>query len=344
MAAEQLAAEQQLVEKHQTLRQVLTQIERDFGRGSIMRLGASKNTVETISSGALPLDIALGGGFPKGRIVEIYGSESSGKTTLALHSIAAVQATGGIAAFIDAEHALDPMCAAAIGVDTDNLLISQPDCGETALEIADQLIRSAAVDIVVIDSVAALVPRAEIEGAVGDAHMGLQARLMSQALRKITSSLGKTGCTIIFLNQLRQKIGVIYGNPEVTTGGNALKFYASVRLDVRRIQTLKKGNEQFGVRVRAKTAKNKVAPPFRTAEFDILFGQGISTFGCIVDVAEQTGIIRRSGTWYSYEGCGFAQGRDNAVAHLQKTPELAGSIISEVDALQKETVSEHIDI
>lgn len=314
-------------EKERALSQVLTQIERNFGQGSIMRLGtADRMKVETFPSGALPLDLALGGGFPKGRIVEIYGPESAGKTTLALHAIAAIQAAGGTAAFIDAEHALDPIYAAAVGIDIDSLLISQPDNGETALEITDQLVRSSAVDIVVVDSVAALTPRAEIEGEMGDSHMGLQARLMSQALRKITGNLGKSGCTVIFLNQLRDKIGVVYGSPETTTGGNALKFYASVRLDIRRVQTLKKGNDQFGIRVKVKTAKNKIAPPFRVVEFDILFGQGISTVGCIVDLAEETGIIERKGAWYSYEGANFAQGRDNAVLHLTQNPDLAAQI------------------
>ncbi len=318
-------------EREQALGRVLTHIERNFGQGSIMRLGeAKKMKVETIPSGALPLDIALGGGLPKGRVIEIYGPESAGKTTLALHAIASVQAQGGTAAFIDAEHALDPAYAQAVGVDIQNLIISQPDNGETALEITDQLVRSSAVDIIVIDSVAALVPRAEIEGEMGDSHMGLQARLMSQALRKITGNLGKSGCTIIFLNQLRQKIGVIYGSPETTTGGNALKFYASVRLDIRRLQTLKKGNEQFGIRVKVKVAKNKVAPPFRLAEFDILFGQGISTLGCIVDMAEETGVIERKGAWYSYQGTNFAQGRDNAVIHFTQTPALAQAVEEQV--------------
>lgn len=323
-------------EREQALGRVLTHIERNFGQGSIMRLGEAQNLkVETIPSGALPLDVALGGGLPKGRVIEIYGPESAGKTTLALHAIASVQAQGGTAAFIDAEHALDPVYAAAVGVDTQNLIISQPDNGETALEITDQLVRSAAVDIIVIDSVAALVPRAEIEGEMGDSHMGLQARLMSQALRKITGNLGKSGCTIIFLNQLRQKIGVVYGSPETTTGGNALKFYASVRLDIRRIQTLKKGNDNFGIRVKVKVAKNKIAPPFRLAEFDILFGQGISTLGCIVDLAEETGVIERKGAWYSYQGSNFAQGRDNAVIHLTQNPEIAQTVEQQVrEALQ----------
>ena len=323
-------------EKEKALSQVLTHIERNFGQGSIMRLGtAAKMKVETFPSGALPLDLALGGGFPKGRVIEIYGPESAGKTTLALHAIAAIQAQGGTAAFIDAEHALDPVYASAIGVDIDSLLVSQPDNGETALEITDQLVRSSAVDIIVVDSVAALTPRAEIEGEMGDSHMGLQARLMSQALRKITGNLGKAGCTVIFLNQLRQKIGVVYGSPETTTGGNALKFYASVRLDIRRVQTLKKGTEQFGIRVKVKTAKNKVAPPFRVVEFDILFGQGISTMGCIVDMAEETGIIDRKGAWYSYEGKNFAQGRDNTVTYLSENPDFAAQVERQTRAALK---------
>ncbi|MHC0062009.1 recombinase RecA [Nostoc sp. UIC 10890] len=313
--------------KQKALTMVLNQIERSFGKGAIMRLGdATRMRVETISSGALTLDLALGGGLPKGRVIEIYGPESSGKTTVALHALAEVQRNGGIAAFVDAEHALDPTYAAALGVDIDNLLISQPDTGESALEIVDQLVRSAAVDIVVIDSVAALVPRAEIEGDMGDAHVGLQARLMSQALRKITGNIGKSGCTVIFINQLRQKIGVTYGSPETTTGGNALKFYASVRLDIRRIQTLKKGTEEFGNRVKVKVAKNKVAPPFRIAEFDIIFGKGISTLGCVVDLAEETGIIIRKGAWYSYNGDNISQGRDNAIKYLEEKPEFAEEI------------------
>ena len=313
--------------KQKALNLVLNQIERSFGKGAIMRLGdATRMRVETIPSGALTLDLALGGGLPKGRVIEIYGPESSGKTTVALHAVAEVQKAGGIAAYVDAEHALDPTYAAALGVDIDNLLISQPDTGEAALEIVDQLVRSAAVDIVVIDSVAALVPRAEIEGEMGDAHVGLQARLMSQALRKITGNIGKSGCTVIFINQLRQKIGVTYGSPETTTGGNALKFYASVRLDIRRIQTLKKGTEEFGNRVKVKVAKNKVAPPFRIAEFDIIFGKGVSTLGCVVDLAEETGIVVRKGAWYSYKGDNISQGRDNAIKYLEDNPEVAQEI------------------
>ncbi|MGL4618199.1 recombinase RecA [Chroococcidiopsis sp.] len=313
--------------KQKALNLVLNQIERNFGKGAIVRLGdATRMRVETISSGSLTLDLALGGGLPKGRVIEIYGPESSGKTTVALHAIAEVQKAGGIAAFVDAEHALDPTYAAALGVDIENLLVSQPDTGEAGLEIVDQLVRSAAVDVVIIDSVAALVPRAEIEGEMGDAHVGLQARLMSQALRKITGNIGKSGCTVIFLNQLRQKIGVTYGNPETTTGGNALKFYASVRLDIRRIQTLKKGTEEFGNRVKVKVAKNKVAPPFRIAEFDIIFGKGISTLGCMVDIAEETGVIVRKGAWYSYKGENIAQGRDNTIKYLEENTEVAQEI------------------
>lgn len=317
--------------KQKALTMVLNQIERSFGKGAIMRLGdATRMRVETISTGALTLDLALGGGLPKGRVIEIYGPESSGKTTVALHAIAEVQKEGGIAAFVDAEHALDPTYASALGVDIQNLLVSQPDTGESALEIVDQLVRSAAVDIVVIDSVAALVPRAEIEGDMGDAHVGLQARLMSQALRKITGNIGKSGCTVIFINQLRQKIGVTYGSPETTTGGNALKFYASVRLDIRRIQTLKKGTDEFGNRVKVKVAKNKVAPPFRIAEFDIIFGKGVSTLGCLVDLAEETGILLRKGAWYSYNGDNISQGRDNAIKYLEEKPEFAEQIKQQV--------------
>ncbi|BAY61966.1 recombinase A [Calothrix brevissima NIES-22] len=322
--------------KQKALNIVLNQIERSFGKGAIMRLGdATRMRVETISTGALTLDLALGGGLPKGRVIEIYGPESSGKTTVALHAIAEVQREGGIAAFVDAEHALDPTYAGALGVDIENLLVSQPDTGESALEIVDQLVRSAAVDIVVIDSVAALVPRAEIEGDMGDAHVGLQARLMSQALRKITGNIGKSGCTVIFINQLRQKIGVTYGSPETTTGGNALKFYASVRLDIRRIQTLKKGTDEFGNRVKVKVAKNKVAPPFRVAEFDIIFGKGVSTLGCLVDLAEETGILIRKGAWYSFNGDNISQGRDNAIKYLEEKPDFA--------AQMKQLVREKLD-
>jgi recombination protein RecA len=326
-----MAANTETSGKQKALNIVLGQIERSFGKGAIMRLGdATRMKVETISTGALTLDLALGGGLPKGRVIEIYGPESSGKTTVALHALAEVQRNGGIAAFVDAEHALDPTYAAALGVDIDNLLISQPDTGESALEIVDQLVRSAAVDIVVIDSVAALVPRAEIEGDMGDIHVGLQARLMSQALRKITGNIGKSGCTVIFINQLRQKIGVTYGSPETTTGGNALKFYASVRLDIRRIQTLKKGTDEFGNRVKVKVAKNKVAPPFRIAEFDIIFGKGVSTLGCLVDIAEETGVLLRKGAWYSYSGENISQGRDNAIKYLEEKPEFAAKVKEQV--------------
>ena len=320
-----------VTEKQKALSLVLGQIERNFGKGAIMRLGeASRMTVETIPTGALTLDLALGGGLPKGRVIEIYGPESSGKTTVALHALAEVQKSGGVAAFVDAEHALDPIYAKALGVNIDELLVSQPDTGEMGLEVVDQLVRSSAVDVVVIDSVAALVPRAEIEGEMGDTHVGLQARLMSQALRKITGSIGKSNCTVIFLNQLRQKIGISYGNPEVTTGGNALKFYASVRLDIRRIQTLKKGTEEYGIRAKVKVAKNKVAPPFRIAEFDILFGQGISTMGCLVDLAEQTGVIVRKGAWYSYDGDNIGQGRDNTVQRLLEDAPFAAKLEAQV--------------
>ncbi|QQE67028.1 recombinase RecA [Leptolyngbya sp. BL0902] len=318
-------------EKQKALTMVLSQIERNFGKGSIMRLGeASRMQIETIPTGALTLDLALGGGLPKGRVIEIYGPESSGKTTVALHAIAEVQKSGGVAAFVDAEHALDPVYAKALGVNIDELLVSQPDTGEMGLEVVDQLVRSSAIDVVVVDSVAALVPRAEIEGEMGDAHVGLQARLMSQALRKITGSIGKSQCTVIFLNQLRQKIGISYGNPETTTGGNALKFYASVRLDIRRIQTLKKGTEEYGIRAKVKVAKNKVAPPFRIAEFDILFGQGISTMGCLVDLAEQTGVITRKGAWYSYEGDNIGQGRDNTITRLLEDSAFAVKVEAQV--------------
>lgn len=323
-------------DKEKALNLVLNQIERNFGKGSIMRLGdAAQMKVETIPTGAHTLDIALGGGLPKGRIIEIYGPESSGKTTLALHALAEAQKAGGVAAFVDAEHALDPTYSEALGVDIENLLVSQPDTGEAALEIVDQLVRSAAVDIVVVDSVAALTPRAEIEGEMGDTQVGLQARLMSKALRKIAGNIGKSGCTVVFLNQLRQKIGVTYGSPEVTTGGNALKFYCSVRLDIRRIQTLKKGSEgEYGIRAKVKVAKNKVAPPFRIAEFDIIFGHGISQLGCLVDIAEQTDVINRKGAWYSYNGDNIAQGRDNTIKYLEENPEK----VTEIEAAVHEKI------
>ena len=328
-------------ERDKALGLVLNQIERNFGKGSIMRLGdASRMRIETTPTGALTLDLALGGGYPKGRVVEVYGPESSGKTTLTLHAIAEVQRRGGVAAFVDAEHALDPVYAAALGVDIENLLVSQPDTGEMALEIVDQLVRSAAVDIVVVDSVAALTPRAEIEGEMGDLAVGAQARLMSQAMRKITGNIGKSGCTVIFLNQLRQKIGVTYGNPETTTGGNALKFYASVRLDIRRIQTLKRGTEEYGIRAKVKVAKNKVAPPFRIAEFDILFGRGISTIGCLLDLAEETGVVVRKGAWYSYEGDNIGQGRDNTIIWLEQNPAPKDAI----EVLVRQKLTEGADV
>ena len=328
-------------EKDKALNLVLGQIERNFGKGSIMRLGdASKMRVETVSTGALTLDLALGGGYPKGRVVEVYGPESSGKTTLTLHAIAEVQRKGGVAAFVDAEHALDPVYAAALGVDIENLLVSQPDTGEMALEIVDQLVRSAAVDLVVVDSVAALTPRSEIEGEMGDHAVGSQARLMSQAMRKITGNIGKSGCTVIFLNQLRLKIGITYGNPETTTGGNALKFYASVRLDIRRIQTLKRGTEEYGIRAKVKVAKNKIAPPFRIAEFDILFGKGISTTGCLLDLAEETNIVTRKGAWYSYEGDNIGQGRDNTIIWLEENPEAK----KKIESLVKQKLTEGSEV
>ena len=321
-------------DKDKALNLVLKQIERNFGKGAIMRLGdAAQMKVETIPSGALTLDVALGGGLPKGRIIEIYGPESSGKTTLALHAIAETQKAGGVAAFVDAEHALDPTYSQALGVDIENLLVAQPDNGESGLEIVDQLVRSAAVDLVVIDSVAALTPRAEIEGEMGDNQVGLQARLVSKALRKIAGNIGKSGATVIFLNQLRQKIGITYGSPEVTTGGNALKFYCSVRLDIRRIQTLKKGNEgMYGIRAKVKVAKNKVAPPFRIAEFDIIFGKGISTIGCLLDLAEEMDIVIRKGAWYSYKGDNIGQGRDNTINYMLENPEVAAEVEQKVRA------------
>ena len=310
-------------ERDKALGLVLNQIERNFGKGSIMRLGdASRMRIETSPTGALTLDLALGGGYPKGRVVEIYGPESSGKTTLTLHAIAEVQRRGGVAAFVDAEHAHDPVYAAALGVDIENLLVSQPDTGEMALEIVDQLVRSAAVDIVVVDSVAALTPRAEIEGEMGDLAVGSQARLMSQAMRKITGNIGKSGCTVIFLNQLRQKIGVTYGNPETTTGGNALKFYASVRLDIRRTGQIKDRDEIVGNATRVKVVKNKVAPPFKQVEFDIMYGEGISKIGEILDLGVKAGIVEKSGAWFSYDSIRIGQGRENAKNFLRENPEI----------------------
>jgi len=308
-----------------TLDMAMSQIERQFGKGAIMKLGdQTHQKMACISTGALSLDLALGiGGVPRGRVVEIFGPESSGKTTLALHIVAEAQRNGGIAAFIDAEHALDPVYAKALGVDTDELLISQPDTGEQALEITDMLIRSGALDVVVIDSVAALVPRAEIEGEMGDSHVGLQARLMSQALRKLTGTISRSQTTAVFINQLREKIGVMFGSPETTPGGRALKFYSSVRLDVRRIESLKDGQEQIGNRVRVKIVKNKVAPPFRLAEFDIMFGEGISREGSLLDVAVDEGIVRKSGAWYTYDGDQLGQGREKAKIFLRENPEIA---------------------
>ncbi len=320
-------------EKLKALDVALTQIEKNFGKGSIMKLGdsvASLN-IETIPTGSLSLDIALGaGGFPKGRIIEIYGPESSGKTTLALHAVAEVQKRGGIAGFIDAEHALDPKYAQDIGVDIDDLYISQPDSGEQALEIAETMVRSGAMDILVIDSVAALVPKAEIDGEMGDSHVGLQARLMSQALRKLTSIISKSNCILIFINQLREKVGVMFGSPETTTGGRALKFYASVRLDIRRVETLKQNGDASGNRVRVKVVKNKIAPPFKQCEFDIMFGEGISKSGDVLDLAVNENIIDKSGAWFSYNGEKIGQGRENAKEFLKANPRIMAEVESKV--------------
>lgn len=319
-------------EKNQSLDTAMTQIERQFGKGAIMKLGEGTHLkIEHISTGALALDIALGiGGVPRGRIVEVYGPESSGKTTLALHVVAEAQRNGGLAAFVDAEHALDPVYAQALGVDTDELLLSQPDTGEQALEIADILVRSNALDVVVVDSVAALVPRAEIEGEMGDTHVGLQARLMSQALRKLTAGINRSSTTAVFINQLREKIGVVYGSPEVTPGGRALKFYSSVRIDVRRIEAIKDGGVHIGNRVRARVVKNKVAPPFRVAEFDIMFGKGISWEGSLLDVAVAEGIVKKSGAWYTFDGDQLGQGREKAKAFLRENPEVAMQLQAQV--------------
>ncbi|GAA3038875.1 recombinase RecA [Gordonia defluvii] len=315
-------------DREKALDLALAQIDKNYGKGSVMRLGEeARQPIEIIPTGSVALDIALGiGGLPRGRVVEIYGPESSGKTTVALHAVANAQALGGIAAFIDAEHALDPDYAAKLGVDTDALLVSQPDTGEQALEIADMLIRSGALDILVIDSVAALVPRAEIEGEMGDSHVGLQARLMSQALRKMTSGLSNSNTTAIFINQLREKIGVMFGSPETTTGGKALKFYSSVRLDVRRIETLKDGTDAVGNRTRVKVVKNKVAPPFKQAEFDILYGEGISREGSLIDLGVNEGFIRKSGSWFTYEGDQLGQGKENARKFLKENPDIADEI------------------
>ncbi len=320
-------------EKLKALDAAISQLEKQYGRGAVMRLGdpAAKMNVETIPTGSLSLDLALGlGGIPKGRIIEIYGPESSGKTTVTLHMIAEVQKRGGIAGFIDAEHALDPIYAKNIGVDIDNLYISQPDCGEQALEITETMVRSGAIDIVVVDSVAALVPKAEIDGDMGDSHVGLQARLMSQALRKLTAVISKSNCTVVFINQLREKVGVMFGNPETTTGGRALKFYSSVRLDVRRIEAIKQGGEVVGNRTRVKVVKNKIAPPFKEAEFDIMFGEGISTYGDILDIAASADIVSKTGAWYAYMGNKIGQGRENAKQYLKDNPQVCAEIEQKV--------------
>ena len=323
-------------DKLKALDAALTQIEKAYGKGSVMKLGDSgaNMNIETVPTGSLSLDIALGlGGLPKGRVVEIYGPESSGKTTVALHMVAEVQKRGGIAGFIDAEHALDPVYAKNIGVDIDNLYISQPDNGEQALEITETMVRSGAVDIVIVDSVAALVPKAEIDGEMGDSHVGLQARLMSQALRKLTAIISKSNCIVIFINQLREKVGVMFGNPEVTTGGRALKFYSSVRMDVRRIETLKQGGEVVGNRVRVKVVKNKIAPPFKEAEFDIMFGKGISREGDVLDLAADANIVEKSGSWYAYKGAKIGQGRENAKTYLAQNPLICEEIENQVREL-----------
>ena len=322
-------------EKLKALESALAQIEKQFGKGTVMKLGENNAhmNIETVPTGALSLDIALGlGGLPKGRIIEIYGPESSGKTTVALHAVAEVQKRGGIAGFIDAEHALDPVYAKNIGVDIDNLYISQPDNGEQALEITETMVRSGAVDIVIVDSVAALVPKAEIDGEMGDSHVGLQARLMSQALRKLTAVISKSNCIVIFINQLREKVGVMFGNPETTTGGRALKFYSSVRMDVRRIESLKMNGEVIGNRTRIKVVKNKIAPPFREAEFDIMFGQGISKEGDILDIAANEGIVQKTGAWFAYNENKIGQGRENAKSFLKNNPEVLAEIENKVRA------------
>ncbi|KAF1853918.1 hypothetical protein Lal_00005129 [Lupinus albus] len=325
--------EKDSMDKQKALDAALSQIERAFGKGSIMKLGAKENLVETevVSTGSLGLDIALGiGGLPKGRIIEIYGPESSGKTTLALHAIAQAQKAGGTCAFIDAEHALDPSYARKLGVKVDDLLISQPDAGEQALEIADTLVRSGAIDVLVVDSVAALVPRAELEGEMGDSHVGLHARLMSQALRKLTGSISKSNCLVIFINQIRLKIGVMFGNPETTTGGNALKFYASVRLDIRRIGAIKDRDAVVGNQTRVKVVKNKMAPPFRVVEFDIMYGEGVSKVGELLDLGIQAGVVDKSGAWFSYDGTRIGQGRENAKTYLRNNPEMADAIEAKI--------------
>ena len=338
MAKEMNDADASKLEKLKILQSTLDKIEKNYGKGSIMKLGDRPDeTFEAISTGSISLDTALGiGGFPKGRIIEIYGPESSGKTTLAIHAIAEAQKKGGIAAFIDAEHAIDPVYARKLGVDVDNLLVSQPDNGEQALEIADNLIRSGAIDIIVIDSVAALTPKAEIDGEMGDSKVGLHARLMSQALRKMTSTISKTGCCCIFINQLREKIGVMFGNPETTTGGNALKFYASVRIDIRRTQAIKDGDQNIGNRVKVRIVKNKVAPPFRTCEFDLMFGEGISKLGEIIDIGVELDIIHKSGSWFSYGDAKLAQGREALKQLLRDNPELTEELEGKIRAALKE--------
>ena len=333
-------------DKLKALDAAISQIEKQYGKGSVMKLGEGANIqVETVPTGSISLDIALGqGGFPKGRIIEIYGPESSGKTTLALHAVAEVQKAGGIAGFIDAEHALDPKYAKAIGVDIDDLYISQPDNGEQALEITETMVRSGAMDIIVVDSVAALVPKAEIDGDMGDSHVGLHARLMSQAMRKLTGIVAKTNCVVIFINQLREKVGVMFGNPETTTGGRALKFYASVRIDVRRIEALKQNGEVIGNRTRAKIVKNKVAPPFREAEFDIMFGEGISREGDILDVAANLDIVQKSGAWYAYLGEKIGQGRENAKAYLKQNPDVCEEIADAIRDHYSETEESEVGL
>jgi recombination protein RecA len=329
------------MEKKKALEAALMQIEKQYGKGAVMKLGSdTRANISAISTGALPLDIALGvGGLPKGRIVEVFGPESSGKTTVALHVVAEAQKNGGFAAFIDAEHALDPVYAGKLGVDIDELLVSQPDTGEQGLEIAESLVRSGAIDVLVVDSVAALVPRAEIEGEMGDTHVGLQARLMSQAMRKLSGAISKSQTVVIFINQIREKVGIMFGNPEVTPGGRALKFYASVRLDIRRLETIKQGNEMIGNRTRAKVVKNKVAPPFKHADFDIIYGQGISQEGCILDLAIEKDIIKRSGTWYSYGEERLGQGRDNAREFLKEKKDICREIEKQLRALYNLTPS-----
>ena len=335
-----------MTDKEKALQTALANIEKQFGKGAVMRLGENVTmNVDKISTGSLSLDIALGiGGLPRGRIVEIYGPESSGKTTLALHVVAEAQKGGGNAAFIDVEHALDPVYAGALGVDIDSLLVSQPDTGEQAMEICEALVRSGAIDVIVVDSVAAMTTKAEIEGDMGDSHVGLQARLMSQAMRKLTAAIGKTNTIVIFINQLREKIGVMYGNPETTTGGRALKYYASVRIDIRRIEALKSGTEVIGNRTRAKVVKNKVAPPFKEAEFDIMFGEGISKTGEIVDIATKLGIINKAGAWYSYGDIRLGQGRDNTKEYFATNPEVAKEVEDKVFAAIEKARQEGINI